>query len=51
MGRYPLRRSNMRINKPESYAEIDGKLYYIAHKDGGRRSAEIIVGRTKTECG
>jgi hypothetical protein len=30
----------MRINKPESYAEIDGKLYYIAHKDGKRRSAE-----------
>ncbi len=31
----------MRINKPESYAEIDGKLYYIAHKDGGRRCAEM----------
>ena len=30
----------MRINKPESYAEIGGKLYYIAHKDGSPRAAE-----------
>jgi hypothetical protein len=29
----------MRINKPESYAEIDGKLYYIGNKDG---SAEVL---------
>jgi hypothetical protein len=40
MGRHTLRSCDMRIKKPESYVEKDGRLYYIGNTDGSPRAAE-----------
>jgi hypothetical protein len=40
MGGDTLRSCDMRIKKPESYVEKDGRLYYIGNTDGSPRAAE-----------
>jgi hypothetical protein len=42
----------MRIKKPESYVEKDGRLYYIGNTDGSPEELlKLIIGQTKIACG